>query len=180
LFLARSENTRASLNLQELSLNRELALIAEFYSAAADQAQVALHLEAEAVTLLADRSLLQRAVSNLISNAIEHTAPGGEIRINASGGDAAVVIDVADNGAGMSAEVRQHALDRFYRGGSARSGTGLGLGLAITKAVMDLHAGAVELTSEPGAGTRARLIFPRHVTPTRLVSENYRAEIVPQ
>jgi signal transduction histidine kinase len=119
-------------------------------------------LNAGVVPLRADRSLFQRAVSNLVSNAIDHTPAGKQVALSAVAEGGAIVIEIKDEGAGMSEDDRAHAFDRFYRGEGARSG--LGLGLAITKCIMDLHGGAIELSSRLGMGTRARLIFPEGIS----------------
>jgi|CXWL01.1.fsa_nt_gi signal transduction histidine kinase len=163
LFMARADNTRVAINHQALDAGRELTLIVDFYSASAETAQISLGLIAGVVPLWADRSLFQRAVSNLVSNAIDHTPPGGRVTLSARADGASIVVEVADSGAGMSEEVRARMFDRFYRGADGRGRTGLGLGLAITKSIMDLHGGAIEVASEAGAGTRARLIFPANI-----------------
>jgi two-component system, OmpR family, heavy metal sensor histidine kinase CusS len=161
LFMARAENTREAINPQNLDLPKELGLIVEFYNAAAEQAGIKLVLRAEPGSLMADRSLFQRAVSNLVSNAIDHTPKGGRVTISASAGEPGVVVEVADTGPGMSEEVRAHVFDRFYRGGGGRSRNGLGLGLAITKSIMELHGGAIELRSREGFGAQVQLFFPK-------------------
>ena len=162
LFMARAENTRVAINHQNLDVAKELALIVEFYSAVAEKARVTLSVNAGGVPLCADRSLFQRAVSNLVSNAIDHTPPGKQVTLSAVTEGGAIVIEIKDEGAGMSEEDRAHAFDRFHRGEGSKSG--LGLGLAITKCIMDLHGGAIELSSRLGMGTRARLIFPEEIS----------------
>ena len=163
LFMARAENTRMAITHQNLDVGRELALIAEFYSAVAEKAGVKLSLKAGAIPLHADRSLFQRAVSNLVSNAIDHTPGGKCVTLSAVAEGRSLVVEIADEGVGMSEAECVHAFDRFYRGGEGGK-SGLGLGLAITKCIMDLHGGAIELISAVGAGTRARLIFPEEIS----------------
>jgi two-component system heavy metal sensor histidine kinase CusS len=111
----------------------------------------------------ADRSLLQRAVSNLVSNAIANTPPGGSIALRARTDSTQVRMEVADTGVGISTEHLPNILDRFYRVDPARSQTsgGAGLGLAIVKGIMNLHGGRVEIASKLGEGTTASLILPK-------------------
>lgn len=162
LFLARAENAAAVISKSALDLKKELGLIAEFFAAAAEDAGVQLRVGSASGALLADRSLLQRAVSNLISNALAHTPNGGVIELSAGAVDHECWVEVKDDGPGVSPEMLPRVFDRFQRGGSARSDNGLGLGLAITKSIMQLHGGTIAIDSEAGAGVRARLIFPRN------------------
>lgn len=159
LFMARAENTRMAINRQPIDLDKECRLVIDFYAAAAEKAEIAIERDIARVMLHADRSLFQRAFNNLLSNAIKNTPSGGHVKVSARGEGDAIVVEVGDDGVGMSQEERLRAFDRFYRGGR-RTGAGLGLGLAITKSIMDLHGGTVELLPGARAGTRARLIFP--------------------
>lgn len=106
--------------------------------------------------VLAHRDLLGHALANLVSNAARH---GGGERIIVSAREAAdgsVVIDVTDTGPGLTADELSQAFERFYRG-RARTGEGFGLGLAIVREAARASGGDVELVSNPGHGTTARL-----------------------
>ena len=109
-----------------------------------------------------DRSLILRAVSNLVSNAIAHTPPGGTVTLAARNEDAAIRIEVSDTGIGIPAEALPKVFDRFFRVDPSRSKTsgGTGLGLAIVQSILTLHGGSTEITSQPGAGTRVTLRMP--------------------
>jgi two-component system heavy metal sensor histidine kinase CusS len=114
--------------------------------------------------------LFRRAVSNLISNALQHTATGGQIRLLVvAQNDGAVEIHVQDTGCGIGPEHLPRIFNRFYRADAARSSnpTGAGLGLAIVKSIMDLHGGSVSARSEPGAGTTVTLKFFREKHPAQ-------------
>lgn len=171
LFLARANNMRAPPNAQLLDADHELQLLVEFYAAAAERAQVTLRLNAQPVQVYADRPLLQRAVSNLVSNALDHTPPGGTITLSASSAHGRALIDVIDTGEGIPAELRPHVFDRFVRGG--KKSQGLGLGLAITKSIMELHHGSVSLIDDMRPGTHIRLEFPSPPNAVRAPGENY-------
>ena len=114
------------------------------------------------LTLAVDRTLFQRAMSNLVSNAIAHTPRGGAISLHARRGDGCVLIEVIDTGEGVSSEDKARVFDRFYRADKARNPASgrLGLGLPIAKSIMELHAGTMALESEPGEGTTVTLRFP--------------------
>jgi two-component system heavy metal sensor histidine kinase CusS len=101
-----------------------------------------------------DPYLVQRAVSNLISNAIRYTPKGGDIRVMTRHTDSHVEVMVSDSGEGIASEHLPHIFERFYRADDsrARHSGGRGLGLAIVKQIMDQHSGDVRVESEPGKG----------------------------
>jgi signal transduction histidine kinase len=96
-----------------------------------------------------------RAVSNLVSNAIAHTPPGGTVTLEAATDGEAIRIDVSDTGTGIPAEALPRVFDRFFRVDPSRSKAsgGTGLGLAIVQSIMTLHGGTAEIASELGRGT---------------------------
>lgn len=178
LFLARADNALAAAQPHALDATKELTRLIEFFSASAEQAGVALQLEASDAEIWADRSLFQRAVSNLISNALAHTPKGGHITVKVLREDDAVSVEVADDGAGIDPLLLPRVFDRFQRGEN-RTG-GLGLGLAIAKSIMKMHGGDIRLNSKPGAGVRAQLLFPNRKAPARPMDENYNTVISTQ
>jgi two-component system heavy metal sensor histidine kinase CusS len=163
LFLARAESPKAQVERERVDLGRELAAVQEFYEPTAAEAGVTLTAAAtgEVVADL-NRPLLQRAVGNLVANALAHTAPGGTVALTATREDGRVRVEVADDGCGIDATHLPHLFDRFYRVDRARSSAsgGVGLGLAIVKCVAELHGGSVALASEVGGGTRVALLLP--------------------
>ncbi len=116
---------------------------------------------------------LLSAVGNLVSNAVRYTPTGGHINIACSiRGDGSLEIEVRDSGIGITREHLPRLTERFYRvdGSRSRDTGGTGLGLSIVKHVMQRHGGALEIDSEPGKGSRFRLLLPagRVRVPTRL------------
>ncbi len=164
LFLARAESPETHIQRERLALPVELAKIREFYDVAAAEAGVALDLEVTAPEIVVDldRTLLQRAIGNLIENALAHTPAGGTIRMRAARKGPSVEISVSDTGEGIPSNHLSHVFDRFYRADGARSKDtgGSGLGLAIVKSIASLHGGVVDIGSEPGRGTCVTLSFP--------------------
>lgn len=165
LFLARADNAQIALRRENLDMGRELRRIAEYFEGVAEEAGVTLALDA-AGTLNADPVLLNRALSNLIANAIRYTPRGAAIRVSARlRPDGGYGIQVANPGAGIAPEHLSRLFDRFYRADSARSGSGAasGLGLAIVKAVMVLHGGTVHVENGRNGETLFELRFsPAH------------------
>ena len=110
----------------------------------------------------ADPEKIQRVLFNLIRNAIRHTPADGSVTVRAKSDRAGVEIEVADTGDGIPAADRDRVFDAFFRGGedASRSSDGAGLGLAVSRAIVERHGGRIWL--EPGEdGTRVRFSLPR-------------------
>lgn len=162
LFLARAESPNARLTRESVKVSGELAAIAAMYEGAASEAGVTLAVTADAgIVASLDRTLFQRAVANLVSNALTHTPQGGKVTLNAFPGDRELCVEVADTGSGIAPEHLPKIWDRFYRADAARSTSGghVGLGLAIVKSIVSLHGGTATIDSRVGQGTRVRLTF---------------------
>lgn len=110
--------------------------------------------------IFADPERLSQVVTNLVTNAIHYNREGGKIRVTTSLENHAAVLTVADTGDGISAADLPHVFERFYRADKSRSTGGLGLGLAITKAIVTAHGGTIEVTSQKNAGTTFRVRLP--------------------
>jgi PAS domain S-box-containing protein len=110
-----------------------------------------------------DETRLLQVIGNLISNAIKFTPPGGWIRLSAAIEDAMVVVRVRDSGRGMSAELLRHVFEMFIHGEpNSREQTGLGVGLALAKQMIELHGGRIEAQSDgPGRGSEFQVFVPR-------------------
>lgn len=111
---------------------------------------------------MVDRKWFQRILDNLLSNAIKHNRDGTAITISADViENQLMVIKIEDDGEGMDAVTLSHLFQRFYRGtNTSDSGSGTGLGMAITKQLIELHNGSINVQSAPDEGTRVRLILP--------------------
>jgi signal transduction histidine kinase/CheY-like chemotaxis protein len=121
--------------------------------------------------VVGDAARLRQVASNLVSNAVKFTPPGGTVSVQVSEDGGRAVLEVQDTGIGMSAEFLPIVFDAFVQadGGSMRRHGGLGLGLAITRQLVELHGGTISAASEgPGRGATFRVTFPavrRRVTP---------------
>jgi len=115
------------------------------------------------VLVLGDEDRLRQVLTNLLGNVRRHTDARAFCALRVRATDADVLVTVADHGSGMASADAEHAFDRFYRADAARGrdSGGSGLGLAIAKAIVDAHAGTIELATAPGAGTSVTVRLPR-------------------
>ena len=150
----------------ELPLDRAPLHLVEFFRGISSDANALLTREGKEFQLevppelppvFADRRRLHQIVWNLLSNALQHTHQGDRIAILAERIDDEIVIEVGDSGEGMSANTVSHVFDRFYKG---RGSPGLGLGMAITKALVEAHGGRIWVESALGEGTRFSFTLP--------------------
>jgi two-component system heavy metal sensor histidine kinase CusS len=164
LFLARAESPLNELRRERVNVGELLITVRDYYEASAASGRILLAAveSAEPLTVELDRSLMLRAVSNLVANAIAHTAPGGTVTLAATNEDTAIRIEVSDTGVGIPAEALPRVFDRFFRVDPSRSkiSGGTGLGLAVVQSILTLHGGSAEITSQLGRGTRVTLRMP--------------------
>jgi signal transduction histidine kinase len=123
--------------------------------------RVVEHIAPDARVVDADTTALPQVVSNLVDNAVRHTA-GGEVVLFTHRENGAVVVGVRDTGSGIPSEHLQRIFERFYRVDAARSRDegGTGLGLAIVRHMVEAHGGRVWAESEVGVGTTISARFP--------------------
>ena len=163
LTLARVESRQTALNKERVPVGLFLEELTARYRPLAKTHGVSLELEqTPEVSLLADRSQLAQAVSNLLENAIKYNRPDGRVVVRARESDGTLVLEVEDTGIGIPPEDMPRIFERFYRVDKARSREtgGTGLGLSIVKHVAEVHGGSVEVESRPGSGSRFTLILP--------------------
>ena len=119
-------------------------------------------IEPEVDTALADELKLKQVIVNLLSNAVKFTPDGGAVTVTARRVDAEVQISVRDTGIGIAAAEQTRVFEAFQRGGrAARTSTeGTGLGLTLSKRIVDLHGGRLWMDSEPGVGSTFSFAIP--------------------
>jgi PAS domain S-box-containing protein len=134
----------------------------EMQAPLAASAELTLRFEVKAGVrdVWCDRQRLLQVLENLVGNAIKFTKPGGQIVVTAEPLDDDVEFSVADSGIGMSHDAAEHAFDRFWQVASKTKRLGAGLGLPITKAIVEAHGGRIWLKSEPGHGSTFSFTIP--------------------
>ena len=187
LFLARAEQPDATAKRQAIDLHALVAQLCDYFEGMAEERGTTL-VNAAHGTLHADPQLLRRALANLVANALRYGAAGSPVQIGCAlesnagsdkgsqtgktgqtrpkGNSSAVVeISVSNQGAAIAPEHLPRLFDRFYRCDPARAepGDSGGLGLAIVRSIVQLHGGAVRVSSDAASGTRFTLVFPQPV-----------------
>jgi two-component system heavy metal sensor histidine kinase CusS len=164
LFLARAESPLALLRRERVDVVELLDGVREYYEASAAGNGISLTTTVDSKPVIAelDRTLVQRALGNLVSNALAHTPAGGSVVMAASADSPSVLLEVSDTGVGIPPEALPRVFDRFYRVDTSRSQAsgGTGLGLAIVQSIAQLHGGNVQITSQVLHGTRVTLRIP--------------------
>ena len=116
----------------------------------------------ENLRVRADGGMMEKVVSNLLENAAKYSKPGSPITISAEETSGKILLSIADQGAGIDPSEQALIFERFYRGRSQALGTsGTGMGLAISRAIIDAHGGSIGVTSQPGRGSVFTLTMPK-------------------
>ncbi|MCA1788974.1 MAG: heavy metal sensor histidine kinase, partial [Thioalkalivibrio sp.] len=154
LFLAKADNGLLPRPGEAVALEIEADALLEFYEALADEQGVQLRLSGEA-TVVGDRLMLRRALSNLLSNALRHTASGNAVEIEINKREDRAILAVRNPGAAIPADRLPLLFDRFHHVDLSRSGRGegAGLGLAITRSIVEAHGGYIQVESAHGFTT---------------------------
>jgi len=161
LFLAQVEQPQVTMQLHPVALGEEARRVAELFAFSAESKAIEIKVGGWG-TVRGDRLMIQRALSNLLSNAIRHSPQGQKVKIGIEPRDQGLACWVENGGKGIAAEHLPHLFERFYRVGCGRSRMdgGTGLGLAIVKSIMQVHGGRVEVASVVEGPTRFSLVFP--------------------
>lgn len=149
LFLAKADNGLHPPNSENINLVKEIHNLFDYYEAWAEELGISLTLTGYANTK-ADRLMLRRALSNLLSNAIRHTPVDETVSVNLETVNNSVIITVQNPGVAIQPEHLPKVFDRFYRidPSRQRGSEGAGLGLAIVKSIVEAHHGKIEVTSD--------------------------------
>ncbi len=178
LFLAKTDHAMILPRNEVVDLTAEIRELFDFFGALAEERGVALELRGQG-SIRGERLMIRRAISNLLSNAIRHTPQGGSVRVRISPRESgAVQLAVENPGAQIPPEHLPRLFGRFYRVDPSRqkASDGAGLGLAITKSIVDAHRGSIEATSS-GTITRFEITFPAGLD--RSVAQKATASVPP-
>ena len=135
--------------------------VCELFQPVAEDKRVTLHAESEGRCVVqGDFQRLQRALANLVDNAIKYSPEGGVVDVRAASEGAYVAVAVRNSGAGIPAAELPHVFERFYRGRNSRGLPGNGLGLSLARAIVRAHGGQLAVASTENVSTTFTLLLP--------------------
>lgn len=167
LFLAQAEGSARALTLEAVDLGEQVDKVLEYYEPLIEEKHIRVQ-RTGAGSARANRLLVQRAVANLISNAVRHAPERSTLHVEIAAPQAdQVALRVTNSGNAIAAEDLPWIFQRLFRGRTAKASTeGWGLGLAIVKAIMDMHGGRATVHSSEGGETSFTLVFSRAASST--------------
>lgn len=156
--LASAEAAHFSMKPSDLDMRPLMEAVAVEFAGPYDAKGVSLETDLRPASAYADPTRMHQIASNLLSNALKFTEPGGRVRLSLRAEDSWAILEVEDTGSGISPEEFDHVFDRFYRGKDVRAG-GSGIGLTVVRELVEAHGGRIQLASD-ASGTRFTLSIP--------------------
>lgn len=157
---ARSQTGRLVCRPQPIDLDHLFQSLLVRLDVCLDIGRVQVTVEPGTPTVMADPDHLERIVVNLLSNALKYSGASSPVELRARGRGREAVVEVRDRGQGFSAEALPHVFDRFGRTGAPAGADSIGLGLYITKVLVEAQGGRIGVVSEPGRGTTFSFTLP--------------------
>jgi signal transduction histidine kinase len=153
---------RLRVDLGDAHLDRLAAQVVERFSTQTDKHKFVLDFPSDFPVVQADEARIRQVLDNLVNNAIKYSPEGGTITIGGQVDSKYVTIYVRDEGVGISQQDQERVFERFYRvdGALSRSTQGTGLGLYLSKAIVEAHGGSLHVKSKPGAGSTFYFTLP--------------------
>ncbi|MDL2218759.1 HAMP domain-containing histidine kinase [Ruminococcaceae bacterium OttesenSCG-928-O06] len=149
-----------SVELLDLAAEVENAVLLAGQQAAARGVALLYDIPEWPVPVMADKNRVRQVMVNVLDNAVKYSFPGGQIEVRIHCGDGVAIVQVEDEGQGISPEDLENVKVKFYKGTGAVRGSGIGL--AVVDEIMHQHAGTLEIESEVQRGTIVTLCFPLH------------------
>jgi len=162
LEIAETDSGVAKLVITDVNLTEIVKNACELFLPVADDKGVLVEMDIplEPLFTSGDKGKLQRAIANLIDNAIKYTPERGKVVLMIERTSTQVMISVIDLGIGITEKEMPHIFERFYRGDRSRSTPGNGLGLSLAQAIIRLHKGDIKVESAPDKGSKFTVILP--------------------
>jgi heavy metal sensor kinase len=169
LAISEAETGMVRLALTDFDLAETARDVCDLFLPVAEEKGVALSVSAPVgVAVSGDLQMIQRALSDLVDNAVKYTPRGGEVAVAAEGDADGATVTVHDTGVGIAEKDLPRIFERFYRADRSRQEPGSGLGLSLARAVVRAHGGNIAVSSAPGEGSTFCLSLPRVARPPAL------------
>ena len=165
LLLSRLENQEIGVARELFCLDEQLRECLLFLESGWSEKNLELEIDLDGVDYCGNKDLLAHVWQNILGNAVKFAPYGGQIHVRLRRENGFLTIHIADNGNGMSEEVRRRVFEKFYQGDPSRSCEGSGLGLSLAKRIVDLHGGSIFVASEEGNGTAFTVMLPNGQNP---------------
>jgi len=166
LDLARLETDKMSLALSEVNLGRLVTRVGEMMEMTQEDRQLLFDLSSEPVIIVADEQRIEQVVMNLLSNALRFSLEGGVVTVSVQRERDARIV-VRDEGKGIAPDAHERIFERFFREEHVPDATGMGVGLYISKGIVERHGGTISVESEPGNGSTFTVSLPIEGIPIR-------------
>ena len=160
LLLSRLENQEIGIKKETFCLDEQLRESLLLLEDEWTEKDLELEIDLDAADYYGNKDLLAHVWQNILSNAIKFAPDCGIIRILLRRENGSLITSIADNGIGMSEEVKHRVFEKFYQGDFSRSSQGNGLGLALAKRIVDLHDGNITISSKEGKGSTFTVSLP--------------------
>ena len=160
LELARLDAGQEQMKRLRFDFSRTVADGVELVKPLAEERGIKIFTELSPLEITGDAERITQVATNLLTNAIQYNKPEGEVRVTLASQGGLAVLTVGDTGPGILAEDLPHVFKRFYRGDKSRTGGNAGLGLAISKAIVEAHGGAIDVSSTENVGTTFTIRLP--------------------
>ena len=164
LVLSRLENSSVAVQKKKFSLDEQLRQVVIMFEEVWTEKNIDIDIDDEGkhVSFYGSEDLLFQAWQNIVGNALKFTDNGGIVRIILRETPDSITVSVKDNGIGISEEDQKRIFEKFYQADASHASRGNGLGLAITRHIIELHSGSINVVSEPNKGSEFIVILPKY------------------
>lgn len=160
LLLSRLENQEIEIQKENYSLDEQIREIILLFEPQWTNKNLELDIELESIYYIGNKELLAQVWQNIIGNAIKFVSNNGKIHLILFKEKNKIKIMIADNGIGMNSDVIHRIYEKFYQGDESHSTSGNGLGLTLSKRIIDLHNGDIQVSSKEEKGTTFTIVLP--------------------